>query len=103
MKKINIIYLMILITTVILILLPQSSAGILEWINKTLTGKVTSSVDVNITVGAGGGNAPNITLVFNATQIGGTLNEGPINTSFIINFSNCFIIYNLESISSRSM
>src|SRR3989344_3144254 len=87
MGKTNILYLIITIVVLISILIPYSSAGILEWINKTITGKATSSVDTNITVGAGGGNPPNVTLVFNYSAIGQALNEGPASTNFTVNFT----------------
>ncbi len=87
MRKIHLLYLTIIVTALSLTLVPYSSAGIREWINKTITGKATSSVGANITIGSGGGNAPNISLVFNGSQIGGTLNEGPSDTNFTINFT----------------
>ena len=51
-----------------------------------ITGEASKWVDINISV-AGGGNSPTIIKVFNNSQIGGALNEGSVNTTFIVNFT----------------
>ncbi len=77
------------IVSLLLVLTVSSfaSAGLFDWIKKTITGEATKPVDINITVGAGGGSPPNITSIFNNSAIGMALNEGPSNTNFTINFS----------------
>ncbi len=64
-----------------------ASAGLFDWIKKTITGEATKPVDINITVGAGGGSAPTVISIFNSSAIGMALNEGPSNSNFTINFS----------------
>lgn len=67
---------------ILLMIISIASAGVLEWIKETITGKATSqTVNLNISVGV-----PVITRVFNSS-VNGTLYEGPVATSFIVNFS----------------
>lgn len=66
-----------------IMLLSLSSAGMFDWIKKTVTGKATQiPFDVNITVGG-----PQIIRVFNMSETPVTINEGPMPSFAIINFS----------------
>ncbi len=70
-----------------LVIVSLAYLGVFSSFKNTITGRVTKGVDINITLGAGGGNPPNITSIFNNSVLGGTLNEGPSSTTFIVNFT----------------
>ena len=77
---------LLVLGTLILLIAPLISAGIVEWFNE-LTGKATSSpVDLSITVT--GGTAPSI-LVHNVsiTDVSSQLNEGPAYTGVVVKFT----------------
>jgi len=76
-------YRFIIITFLIIIMLSFTSAGLLDWIEKTITGKDVESIDLNISVGAG--NAPQIVNVTNISTL--TLTVGPGSTYINVNFS----------------
>ena len=76
-----------------ILLLSLASAGVLGWIKETLTGKATDvPFNLNITVGG-----PQIISVYNQTPVGVTINEGPLASYVIINFS-VFIPVGVENL-----
>ena len=70
----------------VMLVLPFTSAGFVDWVNK-ITGKATSQpVELNITVGAG--SSPQIVFVYNdtMTDVSSGPNEAPVATDVTIKF-----------------
>src|SRR3989338_5182836 len=85
MKKEDKNKIIILLSVILLIalLLTTVSAGILNWIKKTISGKATQNLGLNITVGV-----PSITTVYNSSiSLGSGPNEAPAITTMVINFT----------------
>ena len=83
----RLLYFSVFSIILILLIVSSVSAGWLDWIKK-ITGQAVGQVTVNISVGAG--NAPQIILVFNntdMTDVSGGLTAGPANTNISFNFS----------------
>ena len=69
-----------------ILIIAMTSAGLIEWFKAKITGEVTQTTIVNVTVGAGG-NAPTIVFVFNDSTDAVTLKDGPSNINISINFT----------------
>ena len=82
-KKKRGIYIVLCMLFFMLVISSAVSAGFIDWFKKTITGRPTQSVSLNITVGV-----PQIIKVYNSSATtGGGLNSGPSSTTLIINFS----------------
>ena len=84
------VFIVVLSVFLILLISAPAYAGLFDWFEDfraRVTGEATRVTEINITVGAGGGVAPNITNIFNGSVIGGALNEGAANTNFTVNFT----------------
>jgi len=83
-KSHNMLYIGIALLLILASVFFFSSGSVPDWFNQ-ITGKVTSTVDVNITVGT-----PQVIGVFNnsgMSDFSGGLNAGPRNSTIYINFS----------------
>jgi len=83
-------YIVVLSVFLISLISAPAYAGFSEWFEDfraRITGEATRITEINITVGAGGGSAPQIVLIFNGSEIGETLNEGAGDSNFTVNIS----------------